>query len=157
MRPSIRVRKQTQTLISKQPCETAKDTNKPQHRDHIKPNTMSNQQSSSTSYSSVSYSSTTSTSSNGGPPQVSGERHAQTSQTDASGTKVSTASQILGEPAVTETRTYDQEGRNLIDGATREGVGMGRRIEDISGEQQERDRMYNERIEEEYAKREGGA
>lgn len=37
------------------------------------------------------------------------------------------------------------------------GLGMGRRIEDVTDEQKERDRVYEERMEDEYAKREGGA
>ena len=83
----------------------------------------------------------------------------QTSSTDPSGqTTVQSASQNLGEPVVQETRTYDQEGRQLISGGNDgSGVGMGRRIEDVSDEQKERDRVYEERMEEEYAKREGGA
>lgn len=117
----------------------------------------SNQQSSSTftSFSSTSYSS--SSSSNG--QQVSGHRAMQTSSTDPSGqTTVKQAAQNLGEPIVQETRTYDQEGRQLISGGDDgSGVGMGRRIEDVSDEQKARDREYDERIEEEYAKREGGA
>lgn len=83
----------------------------------------------------------------------------QTSSTDPSGqTTVKQASQNLGEPIVQETRTYDQEGRQLISGGNDgTGVGMGRRIEDVSDDQKERDRVYEERMEDEYAKREGGA
>lgn len=83
----------------------------------------------------------------------------QSSQTDPSGqTTVQSASQNLGQPVVQETRTYDQEGRQLIAGGNDgTGVGMGRRVEDVSDEQKERDRIYEERMEDEYAKREGGA
>lgn len=118
-------------------------------------NTMSQQSSSFTSFTSTSYSS--SSSSNG--QQVSGQRAMQTSSTDPSGqTTVQSASQNLGEPVVQETRTYDQEGRQLISGGNDgAGVSMGRRIEDVSDEQKERDRVYEERMEDEYAKREGGA
>ena len=113
---------------------------------------MSNQQSSSfSSYSSVSYSSSSSV--NG--QQMSGERHMQTSQTNPSGTTVTQASQNLGEPVVQETRHYDTQGRELLSGA--DGAGENRRIEDVSEDQKEKDRQYEERIEEEYAKREGGA
>lgn len=51
---------------------------------------------------------------------------------------------------------YDTQGRELLSGT--DGAGQNRRIEDVSEEQQQqRDREYEERIEEEYAKREGGA
>lgn len=102
------------------------------------------------SYSSVSY--TSSSSANG--TQTSGTRQAQSSYTDASGTTVRTAEQNLGGPVVQEERRYDGQGRELLNGA---GVGSERRIEDVSEGQQERDRQYDERMEEEYAKREGGA
>lgn len=117
---------------------------------------MSSQQSSSyTSFTSTSYSS--SSSSNG--QTVSGQRAMQTSSTDPSGqTTVKQAAQNLGEPVVAETRTYDQEGRRLMGGEGAEGVNMGRgRIEDVSDEREAADRRYEEAMEEEYAKREGGA
>ena len=51
-------------------------------------------------------------------------------------------------------RLVSSEGRSL--GGS--GVDSNRRIEDVSDEQQrENDRLYEERIEDEYAKREGGA
>lgn len=113
---------------------------------------MSNQNSSSyTSYSSVSYSS----SSNVNGEQVSGSRHVQTSHTNPSGTTVSTASQNLGEPVIREQRQFDSQGREMIGGP--QGATASRRIEDVDEEQARRDREYEERIEEEYAKREGGA
>ena len=65
------------------------------------------------------------------------------------------ASQNLGEPAVQEERRYDSEGRELLGGG--DGASADRRIEDVSDEQREKDRQYEEAIEEEYAKREGGA
>ncbi|KAK3717369.1 hypothetical protein LTR37_005758 [Vermiconidia calcicola] len=111
---------------------------------------MSNQQSSYSSYSSVSYSSS---SSNG--EQVSGSKHAQSSLSDPSGTTVTIASQNLGEAAVQEQRQFDAQGRELLGGA--DGAGADRRIEDVSDDQKEKDRQYEERIEDEYAKREGGA
>jgi len=113
---------------------------------------MSGQQSSSyTSYSSVSYSSSSNI-----DGQVSGSRHMQTTQSDNSGTTVNTASQNYGEPVVQEQRQYDVQGREMIGGAN--GAGSDRRIEDVDEEaQRERDRQYEERIEDEYAKREGGA
>lgn len=113
---------------------------------------MSNQQSSSfTSYSSVSFSS----SSNRDGEQVSGTRQSKTTYSDDSGTTVTSSSQNIGEPAVREEKRYDTQGRELLGGA--DGSEANRRIEDVSDEQKERDREYEERIEEEYAKREGGA
>lgn len=115
---------------------------------------MSNQQQSSSyaSYSSVSYSS----SSNVNGEQVSGSRHMHTSHSDPSGTTVTSTSQNLGQPAVREERHYDPQGRELIGGA--DSTPANRRIEDVDEEEQRRrDLEYEERIEEEYAKREGGA
>jgi hypothetical protein len=60
----------------------------------------------------------------------------------------------MGEPVVREERHYDAQGRELLSGA---GAGGERRIEDVSDDQKQRDREYEERIEDEYAKREGGA
>lgn len=87
--------------------------------------------------------------------QTSGSRSMQTSQTDPSGTTVRSAHQNMGEPIVSEQRQYDTQGRELLSGT--DGAGANRRIEDVSDEQKEKDRQYEERIEEEYAKREGGA
>ena len=104
---------------------------------------MSSQQSSSyTSYSSASY---TSTSVDG--EQVSGTRHAQSTYSDPSGTTVKSASQNLGEPVVRDERSYDSQGRERLSGT--DGAGANRRIEDVSDEQKEKDRQYEERIEEE--------
>jgi hypothetical protein len=72
--------------------------------------------------------------------------------------------QRLGEPAVQESRYYDAEGRQILE----EGRTLGqsaagseqRRIEDVSEEQQgggDKEREYEERVEDENAKREGGA
>jgi len=70
--------------------------------------------------------------------------------------------QNLGEPVIQETRRFDSEGRQILeDGRTLgQGAGYGvanRRIEDVSDEQRDRDRMYEEKMEDEYAKRDGGA
>lgn len=55
-----------------------------------------------------------------------------------------------------ETRHYDPQGRELLEGGS--GSNGSRRIEDVSdAKQAERDAEYEERMEEEYAKREGGA
>lgn len=79
----------------------------------------------------------------------------QTSQTDSSGTTVKSASQNLGQPIVQEERHFDPQGRELLSGA--DGGSANRRIEDVDEAQRQRDKEYEERIEEEYAKREGGA
>lgn len=86
-----------------------------------------------------------------------------------------TTTQNRNEPAVEETHYYDASGREVpadMDGIrerrTLEGAGASgsaggsarpRRMEDVhvSGEDAEIDRMYRERMEDEYAKREGGA
>nr|POF04489.1 hypothetical protein CFP56_55970 [Quercus suber] len=116
---------------------------------------MSSSSSSSQSYvfSSVSSSSTTTMDGN---TSATGHRSVQQSHTDPSGhTTMSSASQNLGEPVMTETRRFDGQGRELLDAS---GGASQNRIEDVSeAEQRERDREYEERIEDEYAKREGGA
>ena len=111
--------------------------------------------SNSYSFSSSSYSYSSSSSSNG---QSTGHRYAEHSQSNPSGTRVQTASQNLGEPVYTETRQYDPQGRPQVEGSSTGGGANrieGPRIEDISD--QEAARRYEERIEDEYAKREGGA
>ena len=77
--------------------------------------------------------------------------------------------QQLGQPAVQESRYYDAEGRQILDDgrvlgqsaqSAQSAGNEQRRIEDVSEEPQrgvEKDREYEERIEDEYAKREGGA
>ncbi|KAH9810756.1 hypothetical protein Tdes44962_MAKER05987 [Teratosphaeria destructans] len=119
---------------------------------------MSNNNSATfTSFSSFS-SSSSSSNVNGQP---SGQRHMQSSYSDNSGTTVNQASQRLGQPIVQETRRYDAQGNPLLEGAGGGpgiGVGSQRRIEDVTDERQAaRDREYEERMEGEYAKREGGA
>lgn len=77
---------------------------------------------------------------------------------ESTSANTSTAAKVATQAAgAADTQTYAQQGEALMGKPEREGVGMGRRIEDPSGEQKERDRMYEERMEEEYAKREGGA
>lgn len=76
----------------------------------------------------------------------------QSSYTDPSGATVTQqASQNLGEPIIQEERRFDAQGREMLPGAS--GADTGRRIEDVS----DADRKYEEAIEDEYAKREGGA
>ncbi|KAI0005681.1 hypothetical protein F4779DRAFT_45428 [Xylariaceae sp. FL0662B] len=106
--------------------------------------------------SSVSYSS--SSTRNG---EVTGSRYAEHTTSNPSGTTTQTASQRLGEPVHTERRDYDASGRlTTSEGRSLGGGGLdsSRRIEDVSDDhQRENDKLYRERIEDEYAKREGGA
>jgi hypothetical protein len=92
--------------------------------------------SSSTSYSSVSIN---------GQETVSGHRQAHQQTTDADGnTRVQSVSQNLGEPATIQSRSYDAQGRETITSGT---SGSNNRIEDVT--QVERDRQYEENIEDE--------
>lgn len=113
--------------------------------------------SSSSTFTSSTYSYSSSGTSNG--QQVTGERHAHQAYTDPSGTTVKTASQNLGEPMMQETRQYDSEGRQLLEAAGSESAN--RRIEDVTGadegEAEKATREYEERMEDEYAKKDGGA
>lgn len=80
----------------------------------------------------------------------------QSTYTDNSGTRVYQTSQEPGQAAREERYEIDNNGRRIADGST-SGSNAGR-ITDVSDEQQrENDRAYEERMEEEYAKREGGA
>lgn len=80
----------------------------------------------------------------------------QSTYTDNSGTRVHQTSQEPGQAAREERYEIDNNGRRIADGST-SGSNAGR-ITDVSDEQQrENDRAYEERMEEEYAKREGGA
>jgi len=64
-----------------------------------------------------------------------------------------------GQPLREERFEIDNSGRRIAEGST-SGSNRGR-IEDVSDvseeQQKENDRLYEERMEEEYAKREGGA
>lgn len=109
------------------------------------------------SSSSVSYSSSSSSTTNNG--ETTGYRSVHQSSTDpVNGTTTHSATQNLGQPAVQETRHYDPQGRELLEGSgSAGGAGGSRRIEDVTDAQAERDAQYEERMEDEYAKREGGA
>ncbi|KAJ9658342.1 hypothetical protein H2198_003772 [Neophaeococcomyces mojaviensis] len=112
---------------------------------------MSNQQSSYTSYSSTSYTSFSSTN-NGQPHTQSYSENASYNSRD--GGHVERISQETGQPTLSERRDIPVQGRV----GTRNAAGN--RIEDVTdkdSEQAKRDKEYEERIEEEYAKREGGA
>lgn len=103
------------------------------------------------SYSSSSTSYSSSTTANG---QTQGTAYREESHSTPSGTSVRTMQQNAGEPAVQETRHYDPHGRELLNPAN--GNNSQARIEDVT-EESETDKLYRERMEDEYAKREGGA
>jgi hypothetical protein len=114
------------------------------------------------SSSSMSYSTTTT---NG---QTTGQAYQRTSETTPEGTTVRTTHQNLGEQPVTETQRWDASGRaieaaggghgservrELPSSGSNEGAGQAEDKEQES----EADKLYRERMEDEYAKREGGA
>lgn len=111
--------------------------------------------SSSQSFSSTSYSSYSSSSSSNG--QTTGSHRTQHTVTDPSGTKVKTTSGELGGPVYEENRSYDPQGRELLENPSSAGLGQ-QRIQDVEVEDvTDADEQYKERMEDEYAKREGGA
>lgn len=91
-------------------------------------------------------------------------------RSDPQGTTVrSTTQNVPNAPAVQEVRYFDAGGHEIpaeraahrgLEGAAPANNGSNRRIEDVSDQDQresEVDRLYRERMEDEYAKREGGA
>lgn len=116
---------------------------------------MSNSSSSFTYTASSSFTSS-STSSNGGT-----RSYSQTTRSDPSGTKVYRTTQEPGQERKEERIQYDPRGNKIDNG----GIGEGRgRIEDVTDQEDaradvetEKEREYIERMEEEYAKKEGGA
>jgi len=105
---------------------------------------MSNHQ--QTSFHSQSYSSSTfSSSSNGEAPKT--WRKTESAETNPSGTTVRRTSEQPGQAATEQTLRYDSSGK-AVDQPTDAG-----RIEDAT----DADREYLEKMEDEYAKREGGA
>jgi hypothetical protein len=126
---------------------------------------MSNQGQGEGRFSSSSYSSYTSSSystSSGTDPQSHSKTTTETaSSNDRDGTKIHRMTEETGKPTLQD-EIFIPPGRvGLTDGGGETGGGRGR-IEDVSDrdgdeEQAQRDREYEERIEEEYAKREGGA
>ena len=114
---------------------------------------MSNSQ--SYSYSTSSYSS--SSYSGGGPGQSHAQRYTQTSSSDSDrGTTTTCRYEETGKPTIEDTASIPANAGKRLEG---EGAGVGGqgRIEDVSEreDQAQRDREYEERMEEEYAKREG--
>jgi hypothetical protein len=109
---------------------------------------MSNNQYYSSSYSSVSYSS----SSTSTEPTGKTTRFTQSSSTDPRGTTTHRTAEETGKQPYQETTYTPAGGRLESSGAVTQG-----RIEDVTDEQAERDKEYEERMEDAYAKREGGA
>ena len=94
------------------------------------------------SYSTFSSSSYSSTS------DGSGNTYTTATSSNPSGTTIHTTSQQAGQPAVSETTRYPTNGNRQVG-----QMGNERRIEDVT----DADREYEEKMEDEYAKREGGA
>jgi hypothetical protein len=105
-------------------------------------NSKSTFQSFSTSYSSSSINGQT-------------KSHSETTYSDPSGTRVQRVTQEPGQQPKEERFEVDSSGRRV------EGRAQRGRIEDVTDKQEEEqtgnDGAYEERMEEEYAKREGGA
>ncbi|KAJ9606948.1 hypothetical protein H2200_008959 [Cladophialophora chaetospira] len=113
---------------------------------------MSNQQSSS-SYSSSSFTTSSYSTSSSENPQGYSKSITQTATSnDRDGTNIRRTTEETGKPTLQD-ETYIPPGGRQI-GSSQNSAG---RIEDVSDEQKERDREYEERMEDEYAKREGGA
>lgn len=112
------------------------------------------------SSSSVSYSSSSTTSSNGGEPTTTGFQRTHQSYTDPSGTTSERAThQDLGGALRQTTRQTDSSGRVLTGGGAEDAQRItdgGPEVTDVT-DQAENDRRYEEAMEDEYAKREGGA
>lgn len=92
--------------------------------------------------------------------QRSGQAYRKEAHSTPQGTSTRTTTQNLGEPTVQETRHYDANGRELLgsgQAANRPAIQQsgGGRVEEI--EESDADRAYREKMEDEYAKREGGA
>lgn len=123
--------------------------------------------SSSYSFTSSSYSSSSNSTSHDGRPQYVSHAYSSEQHSGPQGTTVRTTTQENDQPAVQETRHFDPYGREIpgdgsriaagptLEGTTTRDNAQGR-IEDVSGEM-DADRRYLERMEDEYAKREGGA
>lgn len=78
-----------------------------------------------------------------------GNSYTEATVSNPSGTTIHRTSQEAGQPAVSETTRLPAGGTAAVQG----GTDTERRIEDVT----DADRQYEERMEDEYAKREGGA
>lgn len=110
---------------------------------------MSNQQSSYTSFSSTSY--TTSSSSSDGVPHT--KSYSETANYDSrTGGNIVRESRESGQPTLREHREVPVQGQARVQSGGG-SLGSQRRIEDVTDKDQE----YLDRMEDEYAKRDGGA
>ncbi|KAI4727106.1 hypothetical protein E4T49_05138 [Aureobasidium sp. EXF-10728] len=111
----------------------------------------------SSSFTSTSYSYSSASSSNNG--QTTGVTHSTQSHTNSDGTTIRTTQQNLGGPSIQETRHYDSQGREQL--AAPSTTNSQRRLQDFEVEdvtdETDADKKYREAMEDEYAKREGGA
>ncbi len=73
---------------------------------------------------------------------------------DRDGTSIRRTTEETGKPTLQDETYIPPGGGRQVGGGGESGRG---RIGDVSDEQKERDREYEERMEDEYAKREGGA
>jgi hypothetical protein len=114
----------------------------------------SNKQYYSSSFATASYSSSSSA-----DPEAKTARYTQSSVTDPQGTTTRRTVEESGKQPRQETSYTPAGGRLEGGGGGGSGGGAGAqgRIEDVTDEQAARDREYEERMEDEYAKREGGA
>ena len=78
-----------------------------------------------------------------------GNTYTESTSSNPSGTTIHRTTQEAGKPAISETTRLPSGRAN----AQVEGMGSNRRIEDVT----DADQQYEERMEDEYAKREGGA
>ena len=112
----------------------------------------------SSSFTSSSYSFSSSSTNNNG--QTTGTTRTTQSHTNPEGTSVRTTSQNIGGPTIEETRHYDSQGREqlgLPSASTRDQHRLQEiEVEDVTDES-DADKKYREAIDDEYAKREGGA
>jgi len=118
---------------------------------------MSNQQSSSSysraSFISSSFSTSSYSTSSTDNPQGHSKSITETATfNDRDGTNIRRTTEETGKPTLQDETYIPPGGRQLS--SSESGAG---RIENVSDEQEQRDREYEERIEDEYAKREGGA
>ncbi|KAL8807625.1 MAG: hypothetical protein Q9182_000609 [Xanthomendoza sp. 2 TL-2023] len=129
---------------SSKPIQDLQSNNPQQPPIHIKVEsiTMSNNGTYST-FSSTSYSSST---------DAAGNTRTEAFISNPSGTTVHRTSQEAGKPAVSESSQIRAGGGGAA-AAVQGGVDRGRMVEDVT----DADRQYEERMEDEYAKREGGA
>ena len=80
----------------------------------------------------------------------SGNTYIQTTASDPSGTTIKETSQRAGQPPISHVTNLPARGAAA---QPVKGLGSERRIEDVS----DRDQTYEEKMKDEYAKREGGA